>query len=91
MEDQHDPMAEQSVVPWLLEEFDRSTGAYRGRHRLAGLSDAEVRSRVELERLDGDLYDVPDRVLTDIACRYGVSVFPGRIEYLLSREAGPTA
>ncbi|MFF8604999.1 hypothetical protein ACF06X_03605 [Streptomyces sp. NPDC015346] len=91
MEDQRGWMTGQSVAVWLLEEFDRSTGAYRGRHRLAGLSDAEVRSWVELERLDGDLYDVPDRVLTDIPRRYGIPVFPERIEYLISREAGPTA
>ncbi|MEV7372100.1 hypothetical protein AB0O51_14585 [Streptomyces sp. NPDC090301] len=74
---------------WLLEEFDRSTGAYRCRHQLAGLSDAKVRSWLELERLDGDLYDVPAEGLTDISRRYGIPVLPAEVEYLLAREADP--
>ncbi|MEU2115222.1 hypothetical protein ABZ567_06130 [Streptomyces sp. NPDC016459] len=79
------------MAVWLLEEFDRSTGAYWCRHLLTGLSDAEVRSWLGLERLDGDLYDVPVEGLMNISRRYGIAVSPGEVEYLLGRGANPTA
>ncbi|MFB7395742.1 hypothetical protein [Streptomyces sp. NPDC056191] len=87
MGDQYGQVVGESVVVWLLEEFDRSTGTFRCRHLLAGLPDAEVQSWLGLDRLDGDLYDVPDDRLMDVSRRYGIPVSPGEVEYLLSREA----
>ncbi|MEU7120381.1 hypothetical protein [Streptomyces zaomyceticus] len=91
MGDQRSHVAGESSAVWLLEEFDRSTGAYRRHHLLAGLSDAEARSWLGLERLDGDLYDVPDEGLMYISRRYRIPVSPGEVEYLIGRGAHPTA
>ncbi|MET9723569.1 hypothetical protein [Streptomyces zaomyceticus] len=87
MGDQYGQVAGECVAVWLLEEFDRPTGTFRCRHLLAGLTDAEVRSWLGLDRFDGDLYDVPDDRLMDVSRRYGIPVSPGEVEYLLSREA----
>lgn len=71
---------------WLLEEFDRASGKFRSRHRLADLSDEEARSLVAPAELgNADLFDVPDSALAQLSTKYGLNLDPKKFEYLLGR------
>jgi hypothetical protein len=53
---------------WVLEEFDRVSGKFRSRHRLADLSDEEARLLVGLADLgEGDLFDLPSASLAELS------------------------
>ncbi len=74
---------------WVLEAFDRASRELRGRYRLAGMSDGEVRTVLGVADLGtGDLYDVPDASLVELGDRFGVVVRPESFAYLLGREVG---
>ena len=73
---------------WVLEEFYRGSGRYRGNHGLLGLSDDGARSLLGLSDLgDGDVFDLLDASLSKISLRFGLEVSPKDFEYLLGREA----
>ncbi|MFI1399556.1 hypothetical protein [Streptomyces sp. NPDC020681] len=76
------------MTKWVIEEFDRGSGQLRGRHRLAGLSDDDVKSLLGLTDLgSGDLYDIPEASLAELSLRFGLPVLPKEFEYLLGRES----
>ena len=71
---------------WLLEEFDRASGKFRSRHKLANLSDEQARSLIAPAELgNADLFDVPDTALAQLSTRYSLNLDPKKSEYLLGR------
>ena len=73
---------------WVLEAFDRGSGRFCSRHRLAGLTDAEARSLVGLADLgEGDLFDVPEVSLAELATRFRLKTLPEKFQYMLGRES----
>lgn len=73
---------------WVLEEFDRVSGKFRSRHRLADLSDEEARLLVGLAELgDGDLFGLSGASLAELSARYGLKPPSEEFEYLLGRES----
>lgn len=73
---------------WLLEGCDRESGYCLVSHRLIGLSDSDAKYFLGLESLgDGDVYDIPEDSLAELALRFGLELFPDDLDYLLGRGA----
>jgi len=73
-------------MQWVLEEFDRKSGALQNRYRLSGLTDEDALAITGLAELgDADLYDVSEASLSHLARRFGLTVLPSRFDYLLGR------
>ncbi|MFE5973706.1 hypothetical protein ACFQ64_16290 [Streptomyces sp. NPDC056460] len=77
---------------WVIEEFDRESGRFLGRHDLAGLSDDDAGSLLGFPDLgSGDLYDISGDALAELSLRFGLEVSPGEYEYLLGRESSDSS